>query len=144
MSKLSCRKFKRLMHERFDRELSVKEQNFLQAHRTSCAECRLSEHQGALALSMLRTMAVEPELTPHFSERVIRRWHVSTVQDSLRFWSPAFLGALVAALLVLASLQLVSRSAQLPTVNLNGHEARRISPPDTVFPNIIEDAHGRR
>ncbi len=87
---------------------------------------------------------IEPELTPNFSERVIRRWHVNSVQDSVRFWSPAFIGAVVAALLVLASLQLVSRSTQLPMVNLNGHEARRISPIDPIFPNIVEESSNRR
>jgi len=93
---------------------------------------------------MLRTAALEPELPPNFNERVIRRWRVRSVQESIRFWSPAFIGAFVAALLLLASLQLVSRSAQLPTVNLNGHEARKISLQDPIFPNIIEESRERR
>jgi len=97
-----------------------------------------------MALSMLRGAALEPELTPNFNDRLIRRWHVHSVQDSVRFWSPAFIGAVVAALLVLASLQLVSRSAQLPMVNLNGHEARRISQTDPVFSNIVEESTNSR
>lgn len=132
------------MHERHDRALSDREQQFLSMHRLKCEACRRSELQGAMALSMLRGSALEPELPANFNERVLRRWHVRSVQESLRFWSPALLGGLVAALLVLASLQLVSRSAQLPTVNLNGHEARRISPPDTVFTNILEPGDARR
>lgn len=130
------------MHERFDRQLSVRELSFLEAHRVTCPECRVSERQGALALSMLRNSAIEPELTPNFNERLVRRWHVQTVKNSLGFWSPAFVGAVVAALLVLASLQIVSQSGKFPTVTLNGHEARRINPPDTVFPNIVEDSRG--
>lgn len=132
------------MHERNDRLLSEREEKFLAAHRLKCPECRLSERQSAFALGMLRLIAVEPEVAPNFNERVLRRWRVRSVQESLRFWSPAVLGGLVAALLVLASLQLVSRSSQLPTVKLNGHEARRLNPPDTVFTNVIDQGSIRR
>lgn len=140
----SCSTFKKLMHEQTDRLLSTKELDFIDRHRASCPACQAVERQGALALSMLRGSAIEPELAPNFNDRVMRRLHVRSVQDSVRFWSPAFIGAVVAALLVLASLQLVSHSTHMPLVNLNGHEARRISQPDPIFTNITEETDYRR
>jgi len=86
-------------------------------HRELCSDCRREEMHGACALNMLRMTAVEEEeVYPSlvFEERVIRRLKVQTARDSVRYWSPAFMGAAIAGLTVLAALQLVSNRQFMP------------------------------
>lgn|GEM_PF-1136737 len=115
-----CTKYKRLSHERFDRDLSLAEREFIAKHRAVCSECRVVEAQGNTALNMLRMAAAEePEFegafaTDHFEERVIRRLQIQTARESVRYWSPAFVGAAIAGLIVLTALQLVSVGSSGP------------------------------
>jgi len=132
----ACGRFQRLSLEAHDRELSLREEAFLVTHRHACAACRLAETQGALALSMLRMAAIEPEAAPQFEERVLRRYRIQTVQQSLGFWSPAIIGACVAGVLVLAALQIVSNSARLPALRSPGAEAHRTVDRAPAFPDL--------
>jgi predicted anti-sigma-YlaC factor YlaD len=136
MGLFSCKRFRRLVHEDLDRELTIREQTFLEAHRRSCASCRLAATQGALALSMLRMAAMDPEPAPQFEERVLRRYKVEAVRASLQFWSPALVGALVAGVAVLAALQIVSNSARLPALPTPGGQAFREVGRSPAFPDI--------
>lgn len=117
-----CTKYRHLAHERFDRDLSLAEREFMAKHRAVCSECRVSEAQSSTALNMLRLAAVEPEFDvdvadqPHFEERILRRLRVQSARESVRYWSPAFFGAAIAGLSVLAALQLVSSQ---PTLSPN-------------------------
>ena len=117
-----CTKYRRLSNERFDRDLSLAEREFMAKHRSVCAGCRVTESQGNTALNMLRLAAMEPEFDvvdkPHFEERILRRLRVQATRESVRYWSPAFFGAAIAGLSVLAALQLVSAQ---PTVSPNLH-----------------------
>jgi hypothetical protein len=106
------------MNEKFDRALRLQEREFMAQHRSVCSECRREETQGAFALNMLRLAAVEDEPMEsglQFEERVLRRWRVQSTRESVRYWSPAFVGAAIAGLTVLAALQLVSGRPGIPS-----------------------------
>lgn len=134
---LFCRRFQRLVLENHDRLLTQRELDFLATHRRACAACRLTETQGALALSMLRMAAIDAEPAPQFEERVLRRYRVQKVHESLSFWSPAIIGACVASVLVLAALQIVSNSSKLPAIRTPGTEAHRSVDRTPAFPEIV-------
>ena len=134
---LSCRRFQRLAREDHDRVLTAREDEFMIKHRRSCTSCRLAETQGALALSMLRMAAIDAEPGPLFEQRVLRRYRIQIVHESLNFWSPAIIGACVAGVLVLAALQIVSNSSRLPAIRAPGTEAHRSIDRTPAFPEIF-------
>lgn len=141
-ARFGCHKFRRLSNEKHDRELSQAEKNFLDRHRSACAPCRSAETDGALALNMLRQFALEADepCTLQFEERVIRRWRVQHVREGVGYWSPALMGAIVAGVAVLAALQLVTRSSELPRVTLPGTaEALRELPKSNLPDLLIEN-----
>jgi hypothetical protein len=112
-----CGKYRRLMNEKFDRALSLRDREFMSRHRSVCDECRREEVQGACALNMLRLAAVEEDDFASgvvFEERVLRKLRVQSTRESVRYWSPAFVGAAIAGLTVLAALQLVSNRPTMP------------------------------
>jgi len=127
MRVFGCRKFSRLNSERSDRELTPREVAFMFRHRMACEPCSEHESQGSIALNMLRAESFEVEASPMFEERVIRKLRVHTTRESLRYWSPAVAGAFIAGLAVVAAMQIITRSSQLPHVRLPRGEARRIT-----------------
>ncbi|HZH97914.1 MAG TPA: hypothetical protein VEX38_03005 [Fimbriimonadaceae bacterium] len=131
-----CRKFKRLSNETLDREPSASEARFLFRHRSVCRPCREEEEAGAQALDMLRSSALDVEPRPNFDERLLRRLKIQSVRTSLTFWSPAVLGAAVAGFLLLAALQMVAQSGNLPQFKLPGGEAKRIANPNSALPSL--------
>lgn len=122
-----CGKYRRLMNEKFDRTLSLREREFMARHKSVCSDCHREETQSACALNMLRMAAVgddEMDNSRVFEDRVLRRWRIQSTRESVRYWSPAFLGAVLAGLTVLAALQVVSNRPTIPgSVNPPG-EAR--------------------
>ncbi len=124
MRVFGCAKFKRLASEQLDRDLRPREEAFLHRHRKACADCRAAQTQSSLALNFLRASAIDVDVHPMFEERVIRKLKVQTARESLRYWSPAVAGAFIAGLAVVAALQMITRSADLPHVRLPGSEAR--------------------
>jgi hypothetical protein len=78
-------------------------------------------------LNFLRAAAIEVDVHPQFEERVIRKLKVQTTRESIQYWSPALAGACIAGLAVIAALQMITRSAELPHVRLNGGEARMMT-----------------
>ena len=139
MRVFGCSKFKRLASEELDRELSHKERAFLQKHREVCTPCSEMHEQSCLALNFLRAATLDVEVHPSFEDRVLRKLRVQTTRESIRYWSPAVAGAFVAGLAVIAALQMITRSAELPHVRYPGGEARRIT-----MPKSLPDFHSSR
>ncbi|HVT14205.1 MAG TPA: zf-HC2 domain-containing protein [Fimbriimonadaceae bacterium] len=127
--KLSCARFKKLIADELDRNLTHKEEEFLDQHRDECPACRNLQTQSSMAMNFLRSAAIEVDVNPAFEERVIRRLKVETTRESIRYWSPAVAGAFVAGLAVVAALQIITRSAEIPPVRFPGAESRRITSP---------------
>ena len=121
-----CRRFSRLSNEAIDRDLCEREETFLEKHRTVCASCAATQTQSSFALNMLRASAIDVDISPSFDDRLLRKLRVRTTRESLRYWSPAVAGAFIAGLAVVAAMQMITRSAQLPHVGVPGGEARRI------------------
>jgi hypothetical protein len=140
----ACKRFGRLSSEARDRELHPREEAFLETHRYACAKCRASESNGVVALNMLQMAALEPQVDEFsFDTRVIRRLHVQSNRESVRYWSPALVGFAIAGVAVMAALQLVSRSMELPTTASPQGEARVYTPRHS-FPRLdIEQPNTR-
>jgi predicted anti-sigma-YlaC factor YlaD len=121
-----CAKYRRLMNEKFDRGLEQREREFMAKHRAVCTECRREETQSANALNMLRMAAIEEDFDGGmvFEERVLRRWRVQSTRESVRYWSPAFAGAVIAGLTVLAALQIVTNRSTIPSTTNPAGEVR--------------------
>lgn len=131
----ACRRFESLSSEGLDRTLTGAESQFLEAHREVCEACRQFEEQGALALNMLRQIAIEPECDDNFDRRLIRRARTQTVRDGFRYWSPVAVGATIAMIGVLAVLQVSLRSDSLPERRTEMGEAMRRT---STFPAVPE------
>ncbi|MFQ3587385.1 MAG: hypothetical protein SNJ74_12725 [Fimbriimonadaceae bacterium] len=116
--RLSCRRFDHIVSESLDRPLLEREQIFLDRHRAVCATCAKLESQKRMALNMLRMAALDPGLEPappaSFEERVIRRWRVESIRSGLTYWTPAIVGAAASIVAVLAAIQILAQSPQLP------------------------------
>lgn len=132
-----CGKFGWLASEAEDRPLSPRESAFMERHRLVCSPCAQREQASSLALNMLREARFEdadPSAT--FDVRVIRRVRVQMVRASFQYWSPAVCGAAIAAVALVAGLQLLSRSHQLPVFQTGGSDARRIQVSAPDFPEL--------
>jgi hypothetical protein len=123
-----CSRFRKLTSEGLDRSLTPHEEAFLHKHRAACSDCNEFQTQSSLALNFLRAATIDVDVNPMFEERVIRKLRVQTTKESLRYWSPAVAGAFIAGLAVVAALQMITRSSELPHVRLPGTESRRITP----------------
>ena len=148
MKIFGCSKFKKLASEEFDRDLNPSETAFVQKHRKACPDCRDYQAQSSLALNFLRAGAIEVDVNPQFEERVIRKLRVQTARESLGYWSPAVAGAFIAGLAVVAALQMITRSAELPHIRMPGSEAKRItitkSSPDLDALDLIYKPNPKR
>lgn len=110
MIRFGCRRFGHLLNELADREATPREEAFLSAHREACARCREEEAAASFSLDLLRGAAFETApVEDSFDRRVIRRARAQQVGDSVRYWSPALVGGVVAAGLLLAAVQALTR-----------------------------------
>lgn len=136
-----CRRFRKLVNDAFDRELGAREDTFMAKHRKVCQPCRAAEGQSNMAINMLRSLAMEAEPTPAYEDRLIRRWRLQSVRAGFNYWSPAFFGAAIAGVAILAALQMITQSSRLPQVPLqgSGNEARRITTGGPQFPELRFD-----
>ncbi len=83
----------------------------------------MKEAQSTTALNMLRMAAIDEDepifesglVESHFDERVMRRLQIQNARESVRYWSPAFVGAAIAGLIILTALQLVSVHPTMPS-----------------------------
>ena len=109
MKPFGCRRFGRLLSEMADREATPREKAFLDLHRDACAACRREEEASCMSLDLLRGSVLVAEVEPGFDRRVLRRARVAMVRDGVRYWSPAMVGGLVAAGLLLAAVQAITK-----------------------------------
>ena len=140
-----CRRFRKLVNERYDRDLSHSETKFLERHRGVCSECARTETNGAMALNMLRMASLdEGEVAPHFDERLIRQVRLDRVRQSVGYWSPAFVGATIAGIAIVAALQLIARSDS-PVVHTGPFDqSHRIAPKGSSFPALnLDSTHSK-
>ena len=140
---LGCRRFARLLNEQEDRELSARDEAFLEEHRSKCASCRSQEEQAFQSLNLLRSAVLEPDVSDSFNGRVLRRYRSRQTAEGLRYWSPALVGAALAGVAALAVLQVVTRGNHLPQVRVPGAESRRYeaAPPTRLLelPPVTRD-----
>jgi hypothetical protein len=121
-----CRRFRWLASEREDRSLTQQEQKFYDAHLTCCPDCATYDSQTHEALDVLRGAAfLEVDSTPMFEERVIRRLRTQQVRESIRYWSPALAGAVIACVAIFATLAMVARPDRLKSANMPAGSASR-------------------
>jgi len=73
---------------------------------------------------MLRDAVMEPEVSPNFDDRLLRKLRVVTTKESMTYWSPALFGAGIAFVAIFAALQIAATPAQLSKAKLPGGEAR--------------------
>jgi hypothetical protein len=105
-----CGKFKYLSIEKFDRQLTPREDSFYRKHREVCFTCLRHEQQGLNAMNLIGSAAMEVEVGEEFNERVLIGYRKSRKRVAITYWSPVFAGAALACLALLATLQLLSRS----------------------------------
>jgi hypothetical protein len=139
-----CRKFRFLQNDAHDRALSNEESRFLEQHRLVCVKCAEAERQSAYALNMLRMTALEPEpeMDPHFEERVLRLLKVRKLRSSLNYWTPAVAGFAVAGFALVAALQMIAQPTKLP--NVVPHVEVRREVPGPFFPELVEEPKQQR
>lgn len=106
-------------------------------HTSRCTLCSQSRVELSLALDMLRGSALEVEPSPQFDERLIRRLKVDKVRHSLTYWSPAFVGAAVAALVILTAIQIVSGPAEMPSIKFGDGRAPEARNSQTAGPTYL-------
>jgi hypothetical protein len=78
---------------------------------------------------MLRAAALDPEVAPMFEDRVIRRLRVQSVRESLNYWSPALVGALIACTALFVALHLASAPVHVNREQVPRGEASRNDKP---------------
>lgn len=109
-----------------DGELRGLRARFVDKHREACAEC--AEHeQSHLSLGMLlRGSALTAQPSEDFDRQLMLRWKDELrARRTLVYWSPTIIGASVAAIALLALLQLLTGASKVNPVDITGHEARR-------------------
>lgn len=148
-----CGKFRWLSIEKFDRQLTPKEEQFFRKHREVCYPCLRYEQHGLNAMNMLTSGAIEPEISEDFDDKVLRSLRTTAPRRvALANWSPALAGAAVAGLALAAALQLLGKVPVLnekQNLQNNGAYNRRIEDirfynndpstfPDLVLPEKID------
>jgi len=118
-----------------DRSLTARELRFVQRYRGRNPECEIEDSLEEQGLDALRGLAVAEEAdVPSFDRRVLRRWRVQSVKQTARYWTPALCGAAVAAIALLAMLQILSAAQGPKPLSTPGTEAQRSDRP--TFPDL--------
>lgn len=132
--KPSCTRFERLSALRAQ-ELSDRETAFLEAHRLACETCRKREFGTRAALNFLQDAGLDHEGDDAFDRRLATLWSVEKrARRETPVWAPAIASAVMAALAVLAVLQVITHREELEPIDVRGHEARLASPDRPEFP----------
>ena len=114
MRLFGCGKFRWLAIEKFDRNLNEAEQRFFGQHKGVCLPCYLYEQQSQNSMNLLGAAILEPEISEAFDESVMRAARLQRRRASVQAWTPAFAGAAVACLAIVAALQMIAQSAAGP------------------------------
>ncbi|MBS1718024.1 MAG: hypothetical protein JSS72_09875 [Armatimonadetes bacterium] len=110
-----CSKFRYLASEARDILLSPKNRAFMDRHRAVCDECAAYENDLYCGLNFLGTYNLDVDLDgTRFVNRVMRRLHIFRARDTLRYWSPALMGAGIAAITIMLTIHLVVQGAISP------------------------------
>lgn len=133
---LACKRFQKLWNERDVRDLSPDEDRFVSQHRRDCEECACFESSSDGAMSMLRMATMEPEVSIGFEDRVIRKVKVQTVRESLGYWTPAMIGAGIACVAIVATLQIAASPVKLNPATLPAGEAKLDVDHERPIPNL--------
>lgn len=96
---------------------------WVESHQTACRTCGDRMNSMNLALDMLRSQTLEPTASPSFDQRVARMVKLDRVRHSLAYWSPALVGAAVAALVLLTAIQIVSGPSTVPIIEFGKERA---------------------
>ena len=120
---LRCARFRALLNDSQDRDLSSKERSFVQDHRARCEGCRRAQDSLQTSLNMLRSAAIDAAPANNFDKRLIRRLHVQTVKDGFSYWSPALVGCTLAFFAVFTALDLLSVRGPAPSYKLQSGQA---------------------
>jgi len=112
--RLGCGRFWKLSYRSRDHELTPGEQRFVDRHRNVCRRCAAEEARVHHAFSELQKLNTEPRVSADFDTRTL--WSTRAVRRGAMDWSPAIVGASVAAFAVLAILQILRHSSELPTL----------------------------
>ncbi len=126
MRRLACSKFQRLSLQARDRSLTESESCFVGAHRKSCVACLATERETVCALDLLTSTRYEVVVDDAFNARVLRMVKVTSGKDSWAYWSPAVVGAAIACVALIASLQLISKTSDSHRVDVSVSEAHRV------------------
>jgi len=122
MNPFARRRAERLIAESRDRELSPNEVAFLDRY----PDLSASLQKGNMALDLLKNLDWAEESSGiEFERRVVRRLKNQRTADGIKYWSPALIGAAVAAVALVAALQIITRANELPALNRPAAEARR-------------------
>lgn len=134
MIRIGKARYLHLRAAELDRPLTARELRFVERYRSRHPECRLEDSLEEIGLDALRGLAVEdmPDGTT-FDRRVIRRWRVQSMKQTARYWTPAVCGAAVAAIALLAMLQILSSAQNPKSLATPGAEAQRARP---MFPDL--------
>lgn len=106
-----CGKFRWLAIEKFDRNLNETEERFFGQHKGVCLPCYVYDQQSQNAMNLLGAATIEPEISEAFDESVMRAARLQRRRASVQAWTPAFAGAAVACLAIIAALQMISQSS---------------------------------
>lgn len=133
----ACRRFASLSALRRDMELQGGKRAFFEAHLLSCEKCARDEVLYQAGLETLVKSELDACASPDFQASLEARLQRENARRSpFGSWSPALIGASVAALAFLTVLQLLANPVQLKPMNTAGTEARMHFEEAPQFPRL--------
>lgn len=129
MKSFRCRRYSALYEAADLRKLTDHESRFMDEHVSACSNCATETQEFQLALNMLRVTKLDAAPSGGFDERLLRRLRVQEVKGSVRYWSPMFLSAALAGLVLIAALHMLTDRSTLSPIRFGGNqnpEARRV------------------
>lgn len=89
-----------------------------------------------MAMNLLKSEPMEFEPSPGFDQRLVRMIRVERAKSTWAYWVPAFCGAAVAALAILATMQVIDSSGKENNERIQGASARAEIERPIIFPNL--------
>lgn len=133
---LRKRRFWRTLQAADERELNASELIFLNACRQDDPVVAAEEEAQQVCLAALRACVIEPDDDPTFDRRLMRRYRIERMKARAEYWSPAVVGAAVAAIAVLAFLQVLTGPSNLRTIDTSRSEVHNTRPERVFFPEF--------
>ncbi len=127
------KRFWRLVEQDRDRGLNEDELQELDNLRERRPELAALEDLDRTWLAVLRTQSMEPTISDRFDQNLKRRYDLESRKDRVRYWSPAVIGAAIAAGVLFAIFQVISSPPA--AIDLKNHEAMNAGTP-VEFPSF--------